>query len=365
MQFFHQTLLTWFHQYGRDLPWRHAPGPYQVWVSEIMLQQTQVATVIPYYERWMMRFPDILSLAQASVDEVLTLWAGLGYYRRARYLHEGARAIVEQYGGKFPQTLENLRKIPGIGPYTAGAIASFAFGQNVPAIDGNAERVLSRYFGIFGDLTRGEGKKNLSATGHQLADLGNSSDINQAIMDIGSSCCSRIAQCEQCPLHSHCYALKHGLTQTLPQKKQAIEKYDEYRVALCLSVPNGSVLLARRRPHILLGGLWEYPMVTIARGKHIAPPNLRLPRKNMWSEWLSAHHPNSLLTNWTTHAQQIEHIFTHIHMRVTLDMATLKDMSTDIWTPDETYDAFEWHQPNEVELLPISSLMQKLMGQHS
>ena len=361
MHHFHQTLKTWFQTHGRDLPWRHTPTPYQVWVSEIMLQQTQVVTVIPYYERWMTQFPDIQALAQAPIEAVLTLWTGLGYYRRARYLHEGAQAVVKQYGGEIPQSIEALRKIPGIGPYTAGAIASFVFQQNVPAVDGNAERVLSRYFGILGDLTRGEGKKQLHETAHQLAQLGDSHIINQAIMDIGASCCSRMAQCESCPLHAQCYALAHGLTGALPQKKQAVEKYDEYRVALRLCAPDGSILLARRKPNILLGGLWEYPMTTIARGKNIAPPDLRLPRIKLWTDWLSAHQPELTLQHWKTTSQQIEHIFTHIKMRVLLDTAQISSLNTKVWQNDDTYDAFAWHQPKDIAQMPTSSLMQKLM----
>lgn len=362
MHYFHQTLGIWFQKYGRDLPWRHAPNPYQVWVSEIMLQQTQVVTVIPYYLRWMERFPDIKALADASIEDVLTQWTGLGYYRRARYLHEGAREIVEHHEGEFPQTVEALRKIPGIGPYTAGAIASFAFGMNVPAIDGNAERVLSRYFGIFGDLTRGEGKKSLADVGSKLAALGNSRNINQAIMDIGASCCSRIAQCDLCPLHERCFALSNGLTQALPQKKQPVKKDDEYRVAIYLTSSDGKVLLARRKHHILLGGLWEFPSIMMARGKNIAAPDLRMTRAVLWADWLKTHQPESELQHWTTENRQIEHIFTHIHMRVMLDTAQINGISKQFWQPDETYDAFAWYKPENISALPISTLMKKLMN---
>lgn len=361
MRDFHSSMLSWFQAYGRDLPWRHSPTPYQVWVSEIMLQQTQVVTVIPYYQRWMERFPNVYSLAEANIDDVLTLWAGLGYYRRARYLHEGARVIVKDYDGKFPQTPDKLHKIPGIGPYTAGAIASFAFGQNVPAVDGNAERVLSRYFGIFGDLTRGEAKKRLHETATTLAKLGNAPSINQAIMDLGASCCARTAQCATCPVHANCYALTHGMTDALPQKKQATDKYDEYRVALKLTLPDQKLLLARRKPHILLGGLWEYPMITLQRGKRIAPPNLRMPRQNLWQTWLKSHHPHLELNHWKTTSNTIEHIFTHIHMRVILDTAQLQTNPTS-WPEDNTYDTFCTFTAAEIQNLATSSLMQKLLN---
>ena len=171
-RYFWSNLGDWFAVCKRDLPWRNAPSPYEVWVSELMLQQTQVSTVLPYYERWMKRFPDIHALASSNIDDVLGAWAGLGYYRRARYLHAGAQYIASQCGGVFPSTIEALRKIPGVGDYTSGAIASFAFGQNVPAIDGNAERVFSRFFGIEGDMTRGASRKRLVELADHVAKLG-------------------------------------------------------------------------------------------------------------------------------------------------------------------------------------------------
>ena len=365
-EWFVESLRAWFAENGRDLPWRHTPTPYEVWVSELMLQQTQVVTVIPYYERWLKRFPDIRSLAEAPVDEVLTYWAGLGYYRRARYLHDGAKKLIADFDGVFPQSVQELRTIPGIGAYTAGAIASFAFGQNVPAVDGNAQRVLARFFGIAGDLTAGEPAHQLDLAANQIAAIGHAPVVNQAIMDIGASCCSKSVQCSICPLSERCYALRNGLTESIPFKKKRSEKYDEYRAALRLSC-NDYVFVARRRSDILLGGLWEFPMITISRGKGAAHRReaglkMRLPRVVQWQTGLSAMARDGVITDFKTLPDTVCHTFTHIEMRVVLDCARCSEM-VDITGNSGDYDAFQWVRVDEISSrFAVSSLMKKLMA---
>ncbi|MBQ9396523.1 MAG: A/G-specific adenine glycosylase [Proteobacteria bacterium] len=364
LEWFVESLRAWFAENGRDLPWRHAPTPYEVWVSELMLQQTQVITVIPYYEHWLKRFPDIAALANAPIDEVLTYWAGLGYYRRARYLHEGAKKILTDFDGQFPQSIQELRSIPGIGAYTAGAIASFAFHQNVPAVDGNAHRVLARFFGIAGDLTSGEPAHLLDSTANQVAAIGYASVVNQAVMDIGASCCSKAPQCNVCPLAERCYAMRNGLTDAIPFKKKRVEKYDEFRAALRLTCDD-NVLIARRRSDILLGGLWEFPMITISRGKGAAHRRdadlqMRLPRTSLWQSFLASVFPTCPLSDLQTLQNTVSHTFTHIEMKVALDCAQCAQMP-EITGVSGDYDAFQWVREISSQFA-ISSLMKKLMA---
>lgn len=364
-EWFVDSLRSWFSANGRDLPWRHNPTPYEVWVSELMLQQTQVVSVLPYYQRWLQRFPDITTLAQAPVDEVLTYWAGLGYYRRARYLHEGSKKILADFGGRFPQSINELRTIPGIGAYTAGAIASFAFHQNVPAVDGNAQRVFARFFGIAGDLASGQSARQLESVAMQVAAVGHASVVNQAVMDIGSSCCSKKTHCEVCPLANRCTALQCGLTESIPFKKKRVEKYDEFRAALRLCCDD-LVLIARRRSDVLLGGLWEFPMMTISRGKGAAHRReadlkMRLPRIALWQSWMADDNAHPMLTDFHTCQTTVSHTFTHIEMKVALDCAKCSqiiDMNVDA----ADYDAFKWTRPDGIlTQFAVSSLMKKLM----
>ena len=357
-------MIAWFQTHGRKLPWRNHPTPYQVWVSELMLQQTQVVTVIPYYERWMNTFPDIHALSQAPLQQVLSLWAGLGYYRRAKYLHEGARIIVSDYDGVFPSTISELRKIPGIGDYTAGAIASFAFNQNEPAIDGNAERVLSRFFGIAGDLSHGEPRKNLVQIAQRLANLGHSRELNQAIMDLGASYCSKKACCDKCPIADKCYALSQGLTETLPQKKNPIQKIYELRTCIKLLNTNKKILIAKRKADALLGNLWEFPMISLFKGTaETARDQMdiikRRPRKDLWNHWLSQ--TGSRLLHCDPIHAEVHHTFTHIQMTVIMDTGELSKTIDLSILPHEDYDEYAWIVQNELDNYPMSTLMKKVL----
>ena len=356
-EWFASTLRDWFLQNGRKLPWRDQPSPYEVWVSELMLQQTQVVTVLPYYARWLERFPSVQALASADISEVLQLWAGLGYYRRARFLHEGAKLIVDRYGGTFPDDPEELKKIRGIGSYTAGAIAAFAFHKDTPAIDGYVERVISRFFGIDGDLSRGEPLKLLHQTAHKVAAHGHAADTNQAMMDLGASCCAKIARCAACPLAERCFALKHGLTEALPTPKAAPAKTDEYRACLLLRQDDGRCLIARRRSELLLGGLWEFPMITICKNSTNAVSECRLPRHLLWKNAL-ADIPN----HWNTSNIQITHVFTHIKMTVILDTAQCATFEPLLNLQNATYDSFNSVSLKDIpSQYAISTLMKKII----
>jgi A/G-specific adenine glycosylase len=261
---FAQRLLGWFSVHGRHmLPWQINPTPYRVWVSEVMLQQTQVTTVIPYYERFMARFPDIDTLAEAPLDEVLHLWTGLGYYARARNLRDCAKALAARHGGGFPNHLEEVMALPGIGRSTAGAILALSRGQRHPSLDGNAKRVLARAFGIAGDPSS---KAVLEALWQQAEVCTPGQDVaayTQAIMDLGATVCTRARPaCTLCPMNTGCIAALEGRQMELPGRRLRRNRPSrEATLLLAQSGGNGStaVLLERRPNSGLWGGLWSLP----------------------------------------------------------------------------------------------------------
>ena len=241
------------------------PEPYAVWVAEIMAQQTRLGTMLPYYERWLKRFPDIASLARAEEEEVLASWEGLGYYSRARNLHKAAQLIVREYEGVMPNNAAGLRRLPGIGPYTAGAIASLAFGMDEAAVDGNAKRVLSRLFDINEAISSTSASKRVWDLARELLPSGKAADFNQALMDLGASLCNpRQPQCEDCPLQSECksFALGNQLERPVRTAKADIPLKD---FAAGVFVQNGKTLIRRRPVDGLLGGMWEFPNVKLEK----------------------------------------------------------------------------------------------------
>lgn len=261
---FTSRLLAWFEIHGRhNLPWQQNPTPYRVWVSEVMLQQTQVATVIPYYERFMARFPEVVTLAEAPLDEVLHLWTGLGYYARARNLRACAQALVAQHGGEFPEDIEAVTALPGIGRSTAGAILALSRGQRHPILDGNVKRVLARVFGIAGDPSSAAVIAALWAQSEACTPVVKVGAYTQAIMDLGATVCSRTRPaCTVCPMITGCVAAIEGRQAELPGKKQ--KRARGSRQATLLIAETGEVdsiaVLVERRPATgLWGGLWSPP----------------------------------------------------------------------------------------------------------
>jgi A/G-specific adenine glycosylase len=263
---FSQRLLQWFDQHGRkDLPWQRDTSPYRVWVSEIMLQQTQVRTVIPYYERFMARFPDIRALAAAPVDEVLHLWTGLGYYARARNLHRAAQQVCELHGGEFPASVDALETLPGIGRSTAGAIASIAFRQWAPILDGNVKRVLARHQAVAGWPGETAVHRELWRLAEEYTPPTRIADYTQAIMDLGATLCSRSRpRCGECPLRADCSARAQNRQGEFPGKKPRKIMPVRDTVFLILRDAAGDVLLQRRPPSGIWGGLWCFPELTKA-----------------------------------------------------------------------------------------------------
>lgn len=261
---FAQRIVSWQRQHGRQhLPWQHHADPYKVWLSEIMLQQTQVSTVLSYYERFLERFPTVLALAKASQDEVMPYWAGLGYYARARNLHRCAQVVVNEYQGQFPRSSEQLATLPGIGPSTASAIAAFCFGERSPIMDGNVKRVFTRYFGIYGHPQKRAVDQTLWALARDVvaqspADL-NMAAYTQGQMDLGSMVCTRSKpRCGDCPLQTDCFALLHQKTHELPTPKPKAIQPERHCEMLILEWGH-AILLEQRPDSGIWGGLWTLP----------------------------------------------------------------------------------------------------------
>lgn len=361
------AILGWYGRHRRPLPWRSAsgmrPDPYAVWISEVMLQQTQVVTATPYYQRWMMRFPNLESLAAASIDEVLQLWQGLGYYGRARRLHAAARLLAAR-GGGIPDDPAALRALPGVGDYTVGALLSIAFGQARPAIDGNVRRVLGRIGAIPGDLTRGTGAARLRALAQGLLDAAtpdgaragegdtapSPGDLNQALMELGARLCRpRDPDCAACPAVRFCLASLEGRATAFPQAPPRSKARSATGVAFALQDDQGRWLLGRRRPDGLLGGLWEFPWLERPSGDdglaHLS---------THWGPWVARLEPLG---------PPVRHVFTHLRLELHLLRGTVAAAAPlplpEAWSP---YVAWRWValDASGIQSLPMSRLMDKL-----
>lgn len=278
-----RDLARWFAEVKdqRRMPWRQTRDPYAVWLSEIMLQQTRVESVIPYFERFVATFPTVRHLAAAPLAEVLAMWSGLGYYRRARMLHAAAVQVVEEHGGRFPEEAGDLRRLRGVGAYTAGAVSSIAFGRPAALVDGNVTRVLARVFGVRDDMRRSAGQARVWGLAEGLVAVpeGDPGDWNQGLMELGATVCvPGVPRCDACPIRAHCVAGADGTASSLPVLSPRRKPIEVARVAVVLASAS-SVLLARRRPEVLFGGLWEPPggdgdVEAVARILHVRPAEL-------------------------------------------------------------------------------------------
>lgn len=352
-----EAILAWYDQNARVLPWREQPDPYRVWISEIMLQQTRIEAVLPYFYRFIEALPDIPALAMAEETTLLKLWEGLGYYNRVRNLHKAACIIVERHGGILPSSYQDLLKLPGIGEYTAGAIASIAYHIPVPAVDGNALRVLARLLACRADIAQPKTRKTLRAAAQTMLPRERAGDFNQALMDLGSLVClpGAAPRCDLCPVTTGCAGYRQGLSDKLPvkspQKPRAIQK----KTVLVLA-SQGKTLLRRRPKEGLLAGLWEFP-------------NL--------DGWLTEEEVAVLLDGWglcpasVRRLADARHIFTHIdwHMHGYLVYATdALPVVNCVWVDGEAvrreyalpsaYSAFTRHLPRwlaETKSLRITS----------
>jgi A/G-specific adenine glycosylase len=312
-------LLTWYDRHRRNLPWRAPPGqrpdPYRVWLSEIMLQQTTVATVGPYFDRFVARWPDVSSLAAASLDEVLHLWQGLGYYARARNLHACARAVAAHHGGQFPDTVEALRGLPGVGEYTAAAIGAIAFDRPEAAVDGNVERVVARLFAVRDAMPAA--KTRLRALAKSLVPVERAGDFAQAMMDLGATICTpRRPRCVLCPWRTNCAAAALGIAEDLPARAEKPERPLRFGVVFWLSRPDGAILLRRRPDRGLLGGMIELPTTDW--------------REEPWTE-AAAIAVAPAAADWIALPGTVLHGFTHFRLELALMAGTSLAPVDGIW----------------------------------
>jgi A/G-specific adenine glycosylase len=258
--YFTEKLINWYKANKRDLPWRKTDDPYKIWISEIMLQQTRVDTVIPYFERFLKTFPTVYHLAKANQQQVLKCWEGLGYYSRGRNLHQAAKTVVEDFNGKIPSLYNEIIELKGIGPYSAAAILSIAFNKKYAVVDGNVIRVITRVYGIPDDIRKESVKVQVQGLADDLIDEINPGDFNQAIMELGALICTpKNPECDMCPVSEHCISLQKMETDVIPYKSPA-KKIPHKEIAVGLIVNEKNELLIALRPnHSMLGGLWEFP----------------------------------------------------------------------------------------------------------
>jgi A/G-specific adenine glycosylase len=334
-------LLDWFSHHARDLPWRRDRTPYRVWVAEVMLQQTRTETVVPYYQRFLARFPTLAALAAAPLEQVLKAWEGLGYYARARYLHATARQVVGELEGRLPGTYEELLALPGLGPYTAGAVASIAFGQPVLALDGNARRVLARLFAVEGETRRPPVRRRLEDLARSLQPPDRPGPFNEALMELGATICSpRTPRCDRCPLNDHCLAHRWGREEAFPTRspRRAIPHYDVS--AAILPRKDGHVLVARRELDDFLGGLWEFPGGKREEGEDLAECLVREMQEELGIEV-------------EVGEELLVHRHAYTHYRVTIHAFRCSLLAGEPRCL-ECAD-FRWVRPSDLDALPMSA----------
>lgn len=353
------ALLAWFDRHRRELPWRGVDDPYAVWVSEVMLQQTQVATVIDYFRRWMQRFPTVEALAEAERDEVMELWAGLGYYRRARFLHESARMVVDQMQGRLPQTADALEELKGVGPYTAGAVASIAFDEPTPVVDGNVERVLSRLFAIPGDPKATENQKRYWRIAAELVDPERPGDFNQAMMELGATICTPDdAACMLCPARDGCRAFAEGdplgypdTVSRAPQKPMTVET----AVVVRRRGDEPHEFLTVKRPSEgLLAGLWEFPSVEIE-----PEPDLEGGVRDFLSDRLAL---SAAAEAEPTALGEFVHHFSHIRMTIRAQVRAVGADAADAEPAEGFERPVRWVTRRQLDDLAMSAAMRKVLA---
>lgn len=337
----HRLLLAWYRRNKRALPWRRSRDPYRVWVSEVMLQQTTVKTVLPYYEAFLERFPDVASLAAASEEDVISAWSGLGYYHRARNLRRGAQHVASRHAGRFPKTLEAALAVPGVGLYTASAILSIAYGTPLPVVDGNVRRVLARLLALRGKQFRSDGPYYNRA--EELLRRESPGEWNQALMELGATVCvPREPACPACPVRSLCRARALGLQERLPERKPRREPVD-VEVAAALVERAGRILLVRREEGRLMGRMWEVPQTSLeSRGLVDLASELR---ERHGLEVV----PGPLLV-------RVRHAITFRRIRADGYRARLER------APAADGERLLWARPEDLSSLPVSSLTRKLIG---
>ncbi len=334
-----KKLLAWYHDTHRQLPWRQTNAPYAIWVSEVMLQQTQVTTVIPYYNRFMTRFPMVTDLADADQEEVLKLWEGLGYYARARNLHRAARVVVDQFDGQVPGNKENFKSLPGVGDYIAAAVLSIAFGLPLAAVDGNVKRVLARLFTMETPVNHAASHRQFQSMADRLLDRSTPSLFNQAMMELGALVCipGAAVRCDTCPLCRACNAFKMDMVAHYPRRKKR-KPVPTHHIAVGVVKKGERLLITRRKPEGLLGGLWEFPGGKVEKDEEGPDACVR--------ELLEE---TGLDVTVSSHLTRITHAYTHFKIEVDVYLCGYVSGRVQLNGPVD----HRWIRPCEIDQYPF------------
>ncbi|MDX2197614.1 MAG: A/G-specific adenine glycosylase [Phycisphaerae bacterium] len=342
-----RALLRWFRTVKRDLPWRRTRDPYQIWLSEIMLQQTRVEAVVPYFERFTREFPTLAALAAAPEQSVLKLWAGLGYYSRARNLHRAAREVVQRHNGEIPTSANELLKLPGVGRYTAAAIASIAFDEPAAVLDGNVKRVLARLFALDEPINDGAVVRRLWQLAESLLSRRSPGDFNQAMMELGATVCvPRGPRCMLCPIRKHCAAAQQGIAHKLPVLSAKRAPVVVTRACIALRNDQGEWLVAQRSGRGLLGGLWEFPTVEVPEA---------IDEVALEFAW---HSEYGVRPQQLRDCGEVRHQFTHRDLTLRVLFGEVLGRPTPRLT---SHAAFRWVSLEELESLPLAKLERKVL----
>ena len=342
------NLLIWFRKNKRQLPWRGEKNWYYIWISEVMLQQTQVETVIPYYQKFIKKFNSIEKLSNSSQEEVLKIWEGLGYYTRARNLHRAAKIIVKDHNATLPSDREELQKIPGFGPYTTNAVLSLAFNQPHGVVDGNVKRVLARHYVIKDDIRDSKTGHKIQGLMDYLLPIGYPGEFNEAMMELGATICtSKSPLCLDCPISNTCQAYMSNLEGTLPFKSKKAKIPTNQSLA-CIIYQQNLFLIAKRPQHKMLAGLWEFPILTTKNGN----AEFKNARSLIWGQF---NLETSLKQSWPA----ISHSYTHFHpkLKSKLFETTSANFHSDF------YNDYKWLTIREIKKLPLHKAMLKLLNQ--
>lgn len=360
-RFFVQELLQWFKANKRDLPWRRTQNPYHIWVSEIMLQQTRVDTVIPFYERFISLFPTVQALAEASEEEVLKAWEGLGYYSRARNLQHAVREVHEQYGGIVPNDPQQFSSLKGVGPYTKGAVLSIAYNLPEPAVDGNVMRVLSRFFCIEDDVMKSSTRSEMEQLVREIIPRNEAGDFNQALMELGALVCTpKSPQCLTCPVREHCMAHWQGKEEQLPVKKKAKAPRIEYRTAAFIKVKHGcsQQWLMRQRPQQgLLARMWELPHIeTTPPGDAAFSADMEMERlkEYIWKE-------TGLFIEPQGFVMELDHIFSHLRWMMKVYEFTVSESELEKAEASATH-LYRWIHSDALQTLALPNIFVRVMA---
>ena len=366
---FQDQFIQWYEQEKRNLPWRYNRDPYRIWISEIMLQQTRVDTVIDYFYRFMEWFPTIEELANAPEEKLLKAWEGLGYYSRARNIQAAAKQIMSEFDGEMPQTPEEISSLKGIGPYTTGAIASIAFGLPEPAVDGNVMRVVSRLFCIEADIAKASSRKIFDEAMRKIIDEKHPGEFNQAMMDLGSAICTPTSpKCETCPILAFCLANKRGIQTSFPVKTKKAKPKDVYYISAALQNHSGAYYFEERDSQKLLANMWTFPMMEVTQEEYerLKKEWETKPEIDLFDDLVAEEEQNlpfekqELFVWQTRHLGEVTHIFSHLKWHVLLFYGRATEGAEQEFTENKTS---KWLKPDAFDSVVFPKVQMKLVDQ--